>query len=187
MATATRGKLEFEQALHDSVVLLAGLDASVVAKVQAQVRLMPGSRTLIRTLRRLGFVVGVFSDGFTQITDDLVTRLGLNFAAANTLEIVDGELTGRLVGEVLTGPGKAAALRRFAAEADVPLSQTVAVGTGVSDLDLLRTAGLSVGFNPHSVVREVVDTTITGPFLDPLLYFLGISRKEIEEADTNDS
>ena len=99
-----RGELDFEQSLHARVALLAGLDASVVDKVRAEVRLTPGARTLIRTLKRLGYQVGVVSGGFTQVTDDLKERLGLDFAQANTLEIVDGKLTGRVIGRD-RGPG----------------------------------------------------------------------------------
>src|SRR4029079_17503120 len=94
-AAAMRGELDFEQSLHARVALLEGLDVSVVDKVRAEVRLTPGARTLIRTLKRLGYQVGVVSGGFTQVTDDLQDRLGLDFAQANTLEIVDGKLTGR--------------------------------------------------------------------------------------------
>lgn len=112
-----RGELDFEQSLHARVALLAGLDASVVDKVRSEVRLTPGARTLIRTLKRLGYQVGVVSGGFTQVTDDLKERLGLDFAQANTLEIVDGKLTGKVTGEIVDRAGKARLLRRFAAEA----------------------------------------------------------------------
>lgn len=98
---AMRGELDFEQSLHARVALLAGLDVSVVDKVRAEVRLTPGARTLIRTLKRLGYQVGVVSGGFTQVTDDLKERLGLDFASANTLEVVDGKLTGRVVGDIV--------------------------------------------------------------------------------------
>lgn len=141
-ARAMAGELDFEQSLHARVALLAGLDASVVEKVRAEVRLTPGARTLIRTLKRLGYQVGVVSGGFTQVTDGLKDQLGLDFASANTLEIVDGKLTGRVVGEIVDRAGKARLLRRFAAEAGVPLSQTVAIGDGANDLDMLNAAGL---------------------------------------------
>ena len=152
-AAAMRGELDFEQSLHARVALLAGLDASVVDKVRSEVRLTPGARTLIRTLKRLGYQVGVVSGGFTQVTDDLKERLGLDFASANTLEIVDGKLTGRVIGEIVDRAGKARLLRRFAAEAGVPLAQTVAIGDGANDLDMLNAAGLGVAFNAKPVVR----------------------------------
>ncbi|MEU6081737.1 phosphoserine phosphatase SerB [Streptomyces sp. NPDC047108] len=184
-AAAMRGELDFEQSLHARVKLLAGLDASVVDKVRAEVRLTPGARTLIRTLKKLGYQVGVVSGGFTQVTDDLKERLGLDFASANTLEVVDGKLTGRVIGEVVDRAGKARLLRRFAAEAGVPLAQTVAIGDGANDLDMLNAAGLGVAFNAKPVVREAAHTAVNVPFLDTVLYLLGITREEVEAAETH--
>ncbi|MFI9624017.1 phosphoserine phosphatase SerB [Streptomyces sp. NPDC052042] len=180
---AMHGELDFEQSLHARVALLAGLDASVVDKVRAEVRLTPGARTLIRTLKRLGYQVGVVSGGFTQVTDDLKERLGLDFASANTLEVVDGKFTGRVVGDVVDRAGKARLLRSFAAQAGVPLAQTVAIGDGANDLDMLNTAGLGVAFNAKPVVREAAHTAVNVPFLDTVLYLLGITREEVEAAD----
>ncbi|MFF1461165.1 phosphoserine phosphatase SerB [Streptomyces sp. NPDC058330] len=180
---AMRGELDFEQSLHARVALLAGLDASVVDKVRAEVRLTPGARTLIRTLKRLGYQVGVVSGGFTQVTDDLKERLGLDFASANTLEVVDGKLTGRVVGDVVDRAGKARLLRSFAEQAGVPLAQTVAIGDGANDLDMLNTAGLGVAFNAKPVVRQAAHTAVNVPFLDTVLYLLGITREEVEAAD----
>ncbi|MYR63287.1 phosphoserine phosphatase SerB, partial [Streptomyces sp. SID625] len=185
-AAAMRGELDFEQSLHARVALLAGLDASVVEKVRSEVRLTPGARTLIRTLKRLGYQVGVVSGGFTQVTDDLKDRLGLDFAQANTLEIVDGKLTGRVTGEIVDRAGKARLLRRFAAEAGVPLAQTVAIGDGANDLDMLNAAGLGVAFNAKPVVREAAYTAVNVPFLDTVLYLLGVTREEVEAADAHE-
>ncbi|WEH42535.1 phosphoserine phosphatase SerB [Streptomyces sp. NBC_01218] len=182
---AMRGELDFEQSLHARVALLAGLDESVVEKVRAEVRLTPGARTLIRTLKRLGYQVGVVSGGFTQVTDDLKERLGLDFAAANTLEVVDGKLTGHVIGDVVDRAGKARLLRRFAEQAGVPLAQTVAIGDGANDLDMLNTAGLGVAFNAKPVVRQAAHTAVNVPFLDTVLYLLGISREEVEAADAS--
>ncbi|MEE1930642.1 phosphoserine phosphatase SerB [Streptomyces sp. TRM 70351] len=181
---AMRGELDFAESLHARVALLAGLDASVVEKVRAQVRLTPGARTLVRTLKRLGYQVGVVSGGFTQVTDDLRERLGLDFASANTLEIVDGRLTGRVTGEIVDRAGKARLLRRFAEQAGVPLAQTVAIGDGANDLDMLNAAGLGVAFNAKPLVREAAHTAVNVPFLDTVLYLLGITREEVEAADT---
>ncbi|ONK15295.1 phosphoserine phosphatase SerB [Streptomyces sp. MP131-18] len=182
-AAAMRGELDFEESLHARVALLAGLDESVVDKVRAEVTLTPGARTLIRTLKRLGCQVGVVSGGFTQVTDGLQEHLGLDFAAANTLEIVEGKLTGRVTGPVVDRPGKARLLRAFAARAGVPLSRTVAIGDGANDLDMLNAAGLGVAFNAKPLVREAAHTAVTVPFLDTVLYLLGITREEVEAAD----
>ncbi|MGH3323016.1 MAG: phosphoserine phosphatase SerB [Streptomyces sp.] len=186
-ARAMRGELDFEQSLHARVALLAGLDVSVVDKVRKDVRLTPGARTLVRTLKRLGYQVGVVSGGFTQVTDALQEELGLDFAAANTLEVVDGRLTGRVTGDIVDREGKARLLRRFAAEAGVPLEQTVAIGDGANDLDMLNAAGLGVAFNAKPVVREAAHAAVNVPFLDTVLYLLGVTREEVESADGADT
>ena len=185
-AAAMRGELDFTAALRQRVALLAGLDASVIDDVLAQVRLAPGARTLIRTLKRLGYRCGVVSGGFTQFTDWVTGELGLDFGEANTLGIADGKLTGQVVGPVVDREGKERALRRFAAEAGVPLSQTVAVGDGANDLDMISAAGLGIAYNAKPVVRDAADTSLSVPHLDAILYLLGISRDDVEAADADD-
>jgi phosphoserine phosphatase len=185
-AAAMRGEIDFGQALQDRVALLAGLDAGAVDKVLASLRLAPGARTLIRTLKRLGYRCGVVSGGFTQFTDWLTAELGLDYAAANTLEVVDGRLTGRVTGEVIDREGKERTLRQFAAQAGVPLSQAVAVGDGANDLDMIAAAGLGVAFNAKPAVRSAADTSVSVPNLDVILYLLGISRHDVEAADAED-
>jgi phosphoserine phosphatase len=149
-------------------------------------RLAPGARTLIRTLHRLGYRCGVVSGGFTQTTDWLTLELGLDFAEANTLEIAHGKLTGKVIGQLVDRPGKERALRRFAAAAGVPLSQTVAVGDGANDLDMISAAGLGIAFNAKPAVRDAADTSLSVPHLDAILYLLGISREDVETADAED-
>lgn len=184
---AMRGQLDFEESLRNRVALLEGLDASIIDRVREAIQLTPGARTLVRTLKRLGYECGIVSGGFTQITDVLVERLGLEYSAANTLEIVDGKLTGRLLGPIIDRKGKAATLQHFAAEAGVPLAQTVAIGDGANDLDMLQTAGLGVAFNAKPVVREQADTAVNVPYLDAIAFILGITREEIEDADLHGS
>ena len=127
------------------------------------------------------------SGGFTQFTDWLTMELGLDFAEANTLEITAGKLTGRVVGQVVDRAGKERALRHFAAAAGVPLSQTVAVGDGANDLDMISAAGLGIAFNAKQAVRDVADTSLSVPHLDAILYLLGISRDDVEAADAEDA
>ncbi|RCV53681.1 phosphoserine phosphatase SerB [Marinitenerispora sediminis] len=182
-AEAMRGELDFEESLRRRVALLKGLDAGALDAVRERLVLTPGARTLVRTLKRLGYECAIVSGGFTQVTDTLVERLGIDHSAANTLEIVDGKLTGGLVGPVIDRRGKADALRRFAADAGVPLSQTVAIGDGANDLDMLRTAGLGVAFNAKPVVRQQADTSVSVPYLDTIVFLLGVSREEVEAAD----
>ena len=180
---AMRGELDFTESLRRRVAVLAGLPATVLDEVAAELVLMPGARTTIRTLKRLGFRCGVVSGGFTAVIGGLAEQLGMDFCAANELEIVDGVLTGRVLGEVVDRAGKATALRRFADDAGVPITQTVAVGDGANDIDMLSAAGLGIAFNAKPALREVADTAITHPYLDVVLFVLGISRDDVERAD----
>jgi phosphoserine phosphatase len=180
------GELDFVESLRGRVALLAGLPEAEVWSVRDALRLTPGARTFVRTLQRLGFHVGVVSGGFTVFTDRFVTELGLDFAAANELEIIDGVVTGKVTGEIIDRPGKAEALERFATQFRVPLSQTVAVGDGANDIDMLEAAGLGIAFNAKSALRAAADTSVNLPFLDTVLFVLGIPRDEIDEADDTD-
>jgi phosphoserine phosphatase len=182
---AMAGDMEFAESLRARVASLAGLPETVLAEVRDGLRLTPGARTLVRTLRRLGYLVGVVSGGFTYFTDRFVEELGLDFAAANDLEIVDGRVTGVVRGEIVDRAGKAAALRRFADEHHVPLSQTVAIGDGANDIDMLQAAGLGVAFNAKAALRHAADTSVNLPYLDTVLFVLGISRDEIVEATSD--
>ena len=183
---AMRGELEFADALRARVATLAGLPASVLADVAGELELTPGARTTIRTLKRLGFRCGVVSGGFTQVIAGLAEELALDFVAANELEVHDGRLTGRVVGEIVDRPGKAVALERFAREAGVSLSQCVAVGDGANDIDMLATAGLGIAFNAKPALAEIADTALSAPYLDVVLFVLGITRDEVERADAAD-
>lgn len=180
---AMRGELDFATSLRDRVALLAGLDATALDRVYDDLVLAPGARTTVRTLKRLGYRFAIVSGGFSQITDRLADDLGIDFSAANELEVVDGRLTGRLVGEIVDRAGKARALRRFAEEAGVPVAATIAIGDGANDLDMLGTAGLGIAFNAKPVVQEAAHTAVNVPYLDTVMYLLGISREEIEAAD----
>ncbi len=180
---AMRGELDFEQSLRERVALLEGLDASALDRVYESILLAPGARTMVRTLKRLGYRFAIVSGGFTQITDRIAEDLGIDFAAANELEVVDGRLTGRIVGPVVDRAGKADALRRFAAEVGVPAAATIAVGDGANDLDMLSAAGLGIAFNAKPVVQQAADTAVNVPYLDAIIYLLGISREEVEAAD----
>jgi phosphoserine phosphatase len=177
---AMSGEIDFAEALRRRVALLEGLPASVLDDVRSRLRLTPGARTLLRTLQRLGYVPAVVSGGFGEVLAPLMAELKVEYLAANHLEIIDEKLTGRLVGEMVDRAGKANAMRRFAAEVGVPLEQTVAVGDGANDIDMLSAAGLGIAFNAKPVVQEHADTQLTVPYLDAVLYFLGISREEIE-------
>jgi phosphoserine phosphatase len=177
---AMAGQIDFAESLRRRVALLEGLPATVLDDVRAKLRLTPGARTLLRTLRRLGYVPAVVSGGFVEVLAPLMDELDVQYLEANRLEIVNGKLTGRVVGEIVDRAGKARALQRFADEVGVPLEQTVAVGDGANDIDMLSVAGLGIAFNAKPVVREHADAALSVPYLDAVLYFLGISREEIE-------
>jgi phosphoserine phosphatase len=183
---AMRGELDFAESLRRRVALLEGLSEEVFEKVREEVVLTPGARTLVRTLKRLDYRFAIVSGGFTQLTDALVKDLGIDYSAANTLEVVDGLLTGRVIGEIVDRPGKARALERFALEAGIPISQTVAIGDGANDLDMIAKAGLGIAFNAKPVVRRAADAAVNVPYLDSILYLLGIPRAEVEDADAED-
>jgi len=185
-AAAMRGELDFAESLRARVRALSGLPESVLGEVRDAIRLTAGARTLVRTLKRLGFTVAVVSGGFIEVVGPLADRLGIDHAHANRLEVADGRLTGNLVGEIVDRQGKAGALRRFAAEERLPLSRTVAIGDGANDLDMLAAAGLGIAFNAKPIVREQADTAVNVPYLDAVLYLLGITREEIEDADEAD-
>ncbi len=182
-AEAMHGQLDFEESLRRRVALLAGLHESVLVQVYDGMELASGARTLVRTLKRLGYRLGIVSGGFSHLTDRLAADLEIDFARANNLEIVDGRLTGNLVGDVIDRAGKAAALRDFARDSSVTLDRTVAVGDGANDLDMLAAAGLGIAFNAKPVVQEAAHTTVNVPYLDAILYLLGITREDIEMAD----
>jgi phosphoserine phosphatase len=182
--SAMRGQEDFASSLRERVALLAGLEAGVLDEVRGELRLTAGARTLIGTLGGLGYKFGIVSGGFVQVIEPLAAELGIDYVAANVLEIAAGKLTGRLSGPVIDRAGKADALRRFAADAGVPLSQTVAIGDGANDLDMIAAAGLGVAFNAKPVVRDAADTSLSVPYLDAVLYLLGISSEEVAAADT---
>jgi phosphoserine phosphatase len=183
---AMRGELDFASSLNERVAKLAGTPVEVLDRVGDAIRLTPGARTFVRTLKRLGYTVAIVSGGFTPVVERLAADLGIDHAVANDLEVVDGVLTGRVVGEVVDRAGKAAVLRRIAAAEGIPLEQTVAIGDGANDLDMLAVAGLGIAFNAKPLVREAADTAVSVPYLDAILFLLGIRRDEVEAADASD-
>lgn len=180
---AMRGDIDFGESLTARVATLAGLPESALVDTSQRIRLTPGARTLCRTLKRLGFHVCLVSGGFTQVVSPLAAELEVDRLLANTLEVVDGRLTGRVIGDVVDREGKRAALEQFAAEFGVPLSRTIAIGDGANDLDMLEAAGLGVAFNAKPAVQAAADTSVTVPYLDSVLFLLGVTRDEVEAAD----
>lgn len=179
---AMRGELDFEQSLKARVALLKGLPESIITDVQSEITLTPGARTLIRTLARLGHTVAVVSGGFIDVIAPLINELGIKYFRANKLGIADGVLTGEIVGPVIDRAAKAQALREFAERELITMAQTVAIGDGANDLDMIAAAGLGIAFNAKPAVKAAADSSITSPYLDSVLYLLGIPREAIESA-----
>ena len=177
---AMNGELDFEESLRARVGLLAGQPMSILDKGWDRLRLTPGARTFIATLRHLGFTIAIVSGGFTAITDRLKEELGLDYAFANTLEIVDGVLTGRVTGPIVDRARKAELLRFIAAEEGLPTRQVVAVGDGANDIDMLEAAGLGIAFNAKRGVATAANAEVNLPYLDAVLFLLGIRREDIE-------
>ena len=178
---AMRGELDFEASLRERVALLAGLPSSVFDEAFAELTLTPGARTLCRVLRSMDYQVALVSGGFSQVVEPLAEELGVDFWEANLLEVEDGLLTGRILGEVVDRPGKARALARFAEASGIGLHRTIAIGDGANDLDMLQLAALGIAFNAKSVVQASADAALNVPYLDSVLYFLGITREEVEQ------
>jgi len=179
---AMRGELDFEASLRARVALLKGLPETVLIDVQSEITLTPGARTLVRTLKKLGHHIALVSGGFEPVIAPLAAELGIDHMRANNLEIADGKLTGALVGPVIDRAGKATALRDFAAEHNVDLEQTIAIGDGANDLDMIAIAGMGIAFNAKPAVKAAADSSVSAPYLDSVLYLMGISREEVEEA-----
>lgn len=173
-AAAMNGELDFEQSLRSRVGTLAGLPVAVFEQVRQLVTVTAGVPEMIAGLHAAGSVVGVVSGGFHEILDPLAKSLGLDFWRANRLEVVDGRLTGGLVGPVIDGAAKASTLVEWAAASGVPLSQTVAVGDGANDLQMMAITGLAVGFDAKAPVRDEADVLIDVRDLSQVLGLLGL-------------
>ena len=182
---AMRGEIDFEEALTARVALLAGLGDDAISQVQSEIVLTQGARTLIRTLQRLGHTVCVVSGGFHNVIDPLLKELNITHYRANTLEIVDGKLTGKVIGPIIDRAAKAQALKDFSALEKIHIDQTIAIGDGANDLDMIAMAGLGIAFNAKPAVKAAADSSVSAPYLDSVLYLLGIGREEIEEAESH--
>ena len=179
---AMAGEIDFEASLRERVALLKGLPESVIDEVRNEISLTPGAKTLVSTLQKLGHTVAVVSGGFINVIEPLLTSLNITLFRANTLEIVDGLLTGQVLGPVIDRAAKATALRDFAQIEHVELEQTVAIGDGANDLDMIELAGLGIAFNAKPAVRAAADSALSAPYLDSVLYLLGITREDVEES-----
>jgi len=175
---AMHGELDFAQSLQRRLRLLAGLEEKVLAEVAADLPLTEGAERLISTLKKLGYKIAILSGGFTYFGRYLQEKLGIDYVHANELEIVDGRLTGGVMGEIVDGPKKAELLAQIAREEEISLGQTIAVGDGANDLPMLNSAGLGIAFHAKPVVREGARQAISTLGLDGVLYLMGIRDRE---------
>jgi phosphoserine phosphatase len=165
--------------------MLAGADAALLEHVAANLRLSDGAARLIRVLKRHGYRTAILSGGFQQVGERLRARLGIDHVFANTLEIEDGRLTGRVSGTVVDGARKAALLRELVQREGLRMAQAIAVGDGANDLPMLSIAGLGVAFRAKPIVAESADHAITHFGLDAILYLIGFSERDVREAEAD--
>ena len=180
---AMNGELDFEQSLRARVRLLKGLPASTLDEVQKDITLSLGAETVVQTLHALGFHVALVSGGFIEVVEPLAKKLGIQSYRANRLEVLDNMLTGELSGPIIDRAHKAEALREYAAHYDIPMSRTIAIGDGANDLDMLNAAALGIAFNAKPFVRDAAHASVNTPYLDTVLYVMGIPREHIERAE----
>jgi len=164
-AAAMRGELDFAQSLMARVALLQGLGEGAINQVQAEILLTDGAADLVSLLHEKGHFVSLVSGGFTNVLQHIVDELKIDFYKANTLEIINGELTGKVIGPILDRAAKAQALKDFAQQCSVELANTVAIGDGANDLDMMQIAGISIAFNAKPIVEAAADYSIKEPSL----------------------
>lgn len=179
---AMRGELDFKESFRARARLLAGLPESALAEVATSVRLNDGADRLIRTLKRFGYKIAVLSGGFQYVGDVLKARLDLDYVYANTLVIENGVMTGAVAGEIVDAERKACLLRELAEREGIALAQTIAIGDGANDLLMLDAAGLGIAYHAKPLVKQSASHAISNLGLDALLYLLGFSDSDIEEA-----
>ena len=177
-AQAMNGKLDFTASLEARVALLKGLETSIFPKILEQMEVTPGAETLIMELHQRGYKVGLVSGGFHEVIDPIARSLGIDLVRANRLQVSDGHLTGKVLGEIITPERKKESLLTWAKENHVPQSQTIAMGDGANDLPMIETAGIGIAFMPKPIVAERAPYRIEKRDLSFVLEILDQHRKE---------
>ncbi|EPJ54394.1 MAG: ACT domain-containing protein/phosphoserine phosphatase SerB [Osedax symbiont Rs2] len=171
-AAAMRGELDFNQSFEQRLGLLKGLSDNVLADIAAQLPMMEGMQRLIEQLQTLGYKTAILSGGFNYFADYLKAKYKFDYAYSNQLEVLDGKVTGRVVGAIVNGERKVQLLKQIALEEGIDLQQTIAVGDGANDLPMLAAAGLGVAFHAKPLVKEQARHSVSTLGLDGLLYLL---------------
>ena len=177
---AMRGEMDYKESFRQRIALLKGLKVEQLEKISRELPLTEGADLVAKTLKRLGYKLGILSGGFTFVGEYLKDQLGFDYMYANQLEMKEGVVTGDVTGEIIDGEKKALLLREIAEKEEISLEQTIAVGDGANDLPMISIAGLGVAFNAKPVVREKASNAISSVGLDGLLYLIGIHDREIE-------
>lgn len=178
---AMRGEIDFCESFKERVALLKGLDESVMRDIAEHLPITEGVERLMFVLKRYGYKIAILSGGFTYFGNYLKERFGIDYVYANQLEIVDGKLTGRYLGDIVDGKRKAELLRLLAQVENVDIAQTIAVGDGANDLPMLSTAGLGIAFHAKPKVVANAQQAINTIGLDGVLYFLGFKDSYLDE------
>lgn len=176
---AMRGEMDFDESLSRRVQSLAGLPESVLPKIAERLVLTEGAELLLSTLRRFGYRTAIISGGFTYFGNYLQRKLAVDHVYANELEIVDGKLTGRVIGPIVNAQRKAILLDQLASEEGVDRKQTIAIGDGANDLPMLARAGLGIAFHAKPVVRQAAEHRVSTMGLDAVLYLLGVRDRDL--------
>ena len=183
---AMAGELDFKESFRRRAALLRGMPLEVLHDVAESVALNTGAHRLIKALKHFGYTIAVFSGGFQYVGEYLQQRLGIDYVYANELEVVDGLMTGEVLGDIVDAQGKADLLQKIAAKEGISLAQTIAVGDGANDLPMLQQAGLGVAYHAKTIVRESAKHSISNFGLDAILYLIGFSDLDVEQALTSD-
>jgi phosphoserine phosphatase len=183
---AMAGELDFKESFRRRAALLRGMPLEVLHDVAESVALNTGAHRLIKALKHFGYTIAVFSGGFQYVGEHLQQRLGIDYVYANELEVVDGLMTGEVLGDIVDAQGKADLLQKIAAKEGISLAQTIAVGDGANDLPMLQQAGLGVAYHAKTIVRESAKHSISNFGLDAILYLIGFSDLDVEQALTSD-
>lgn len=179
--SAMRGEIDFTESFRRRCALLKGLDVSVMQEIAENLPITEGADRLMRVLKKVGFKIAILSGGFTYFGNYLKQKFGIDYVYANELEVIDGKLTGRYLGEVVDGKRKAELLRLIAQVENVDIRQTVAVGDGANDLPMISIAGLGIAFHAKPKVKATAEQSISTIGLDGILYFLGYKDSYLNE------
>ena len=178
-AAAMRGELDFSESLTKRVALLAGLSETVLTEIQGKIHLSSGAQNLIKILHSQGHILTAVSGGFIDVIKPLMDDLGFHHYRANKLEIISGKLSGKLVGQIVDANTKAQALVEFARITDVPISQTIAIGDGANDLEMIKLAGVGIAYNAKPILQAAADIVLNIKNLDAIIYLLGLSNLDV--------